>query len=94
MKLSLVTYLNTYIVFLQKTVHTGTPLVATDEFDDVIAKWKEDFDYIFLYSSEVFELPATHMIAGKCDGVVLAVKREKIPYVLCKSDSKYKEERM
>ena len=45
-----------------------------DEFDNAIAKWKEDFDYIFVYSSEVFELPATHIIAGKCDGVVLAVK--------------------
>lgn len=78
-----------------KTVHTGTPLVATDEFDHVIAKWKEDFDYIFLYSSEVFELPATHMIAGKCDGVVLAVKKRKdSPTYGAKSDSKYKEERM
>lgn len=66
-----------YCIPAKKTVHTGTPLVATDEFDDVIAKWKEDFDYIFLYSSEVFELPATHMIAGKCDGVVLAVKKRK-----------------
>ncbi|PRT08384.1 tyrosine protein kinase [Bacillus wiedmannii] len=64
-----------YCIPAQKTVHTGTPLVATDEFDHVMAKWKEDFDYIFLYSSEVFELPATHMIAGKCDGVVLAVKK-------------------
>ena len=43
----LVICLNTYIVFLQKTVHTGTPLVAMDEFDNAIAKWKEDFDYIF-----------------------------------------------
>ncbi len=66
-----------YCIPAKKTVHTGTPLVATDEFDYEIAKWKEDFDYIFLYSSEVFELPATHMIAGKCDGVVLAVKRRK-----------------
>ncbi|PHF11319.1 tyrosine protein kinase [Bacillus wiedmannii] len=66
-----------YCIPAQKTVHTGTPLVATDEFDHVIAKWKEDFDYIFLYSSEVFELPATRMIAGKCDGVVLAVKKRK-----------------
>ena len=73
----LVIYLNIYIVFLPKTVHTGTSLVATDEFDHVIGKWKEDFDYIFLYSSEVFELPATHIIAGKCDGVVLAVKKRK-----------------
>lgn len=48
-----------------------------DEFDNAIAKWKEDFDYIFVYSSEVFELPATHIIAGKCDGVVLAVKKQK-----------------
>ena len=55
-----------------------------DEFDNAIAKWKEDFDYIFVYSSEVFELPATHIIAGKCDGVVLAVKSEKIHYVQCK----------
>ena len=60
----LVICLNTYIVFLQKTVHTGTPLVAMDEFDNAIAKWKEDFDYIFFYSSEVFDLPATHIIAG------------------------------
>ena len=60
-----------------KTVHTGTPLVAMDEFDNAIAKWKEDFDYIFVYSSEVFELPATHIIAGKCDGVVLAVKSKR-----------------
>ena len=43
----LVIYLNIYIVFLQKTVHTGTSLVTTDEFDHVIGKWKEDFDYIF-----------------------------------------------
>ena len=77
MNLFLVICLNTYIVFLQKTVHTGTPLVAMDEFDNAIAKWKEDFDYIFVYSSEVFELPATHIIAGKCDGVVLAVKKQK-----------------
>lgn len=35
-----------------------------DEFDRAIAKWREDFDYIFLYSSEVFELPATHISAG------------------------------
>ncbi|HDR6273161.1 MULTISPECIES: CpsD/CapB family tyrosine-protein kinase [Bacillus] len=66
-----------YCIPAKKTVHTGTSLVATDEFDYVIAKWKEDFDYIFLYSSEVFELSATHMIAGKCDGVVLAVKKRK-----------------
>ena len=39
-------------------------LVAMDEFDNAIAKWKEDFDYIFFYSSEVFDLPATHIIAG------------------------------
>ena len=64
MNLFLVICLNTYIVFLQKTVHTGTPLVAMDEFDNAIAKWKEDFDYIFFYSSEVFDLPATHIIAG------------------------------
>lgn len=31
----------------------------------------------FLYSSEVFELPATHISAGKCDGVILAVKKRK-----------------
>ena len=86
----LVICLITYIVFLQKTVHTGTPLVAMDEFDNAIAKWKEDFDYIFVYSSEVFELPATHIIAGKCDGVVLAVKSKKIHYVHCKSNSGYK----
>ena len=67
-----------------KTVHTGTPLVAMDEFDNAIAKWKEDFDYIFFYSSEVFDLPATHIIAEKCDGVVLAVKSDKIHYVQCK----------
>lgn len=48
-----------------------------DEFDNVIDKWKEDFDYIFFYSSEVFELPATYIIAEKCDGVILAVKKRK-----------------
>ncbi|MBS9805475.1 CpsD/CapB family tyrosine-protein kinase [Bacillus cereus] len=72
---NLSTYL--YCIPAKKTVHTGTPLVAMDEFDSVIAKWKEDFDYIFFYSSEVFELPATHIIAEKCDGVVLAVKKRK-----------------
>lgn len=78
MNLFLVIYLNTYIVFLpKKTVHTGTTLVSMDEFDRAIAKWREDFDYIFLYSSEVFELPATHISAGKCDGVILAVKKRK-----------------
>ncbi|WP_140420775.1 CpsD/CapB family tyrosine-protein kinase [Bacillus cereus] len=66
-----------YYIPAKKTVHTGTPLVAMDEFDNAIAKWKEDFDYIFFYSSEVFDLPATHIIAGKCDGVVLAVKKRK-----------------
>ncbi|KMN44548.1 CpsD/CapB family tyrosine-protein kinase [Bacillus sp. LK2] len=66
-----------YCIPAKKTVHTGTPLVAMDEFDNVIAKWKEDFDYIFFYSSEVFEFPATHIIVGKCDGVVLAVKKRK-----------------
>ncbi|MBJ8052603.1 CpsD/CapB family tyrosine-protein kinase [Bacillus cereus] len=66
-----------YCIPAKKTVHTGTHLVAMDEFDNVIDKWKEDFDYIFFYSSEVFELPATHIIAGKCDGVVLAVKKRK-----------------
>ncbi|PFJ89545.1 tyrosine protein kinase [Bacillus cereus] len=66
-----------YCIPAKKTVHTGTPLVAMDEFDNAIVKWKEDFDYIFVYSSEVFELPATHIIAGKCDGVVLAVKKQK-----------------
>ncbi|KMN67942.1 tyrosine protein kinase [Bacillus cereus] len=66
-----------YCIPAKKTVHTGTPLVAMDEFDNAITKWKEDFDYIFVYSSEVFELPATHIIAGKCDGVVLAVKKQK-----------------
>lgn len=71
-----VLFLNIYIVFPQKTVHT-TPLVAMDEFDNVIDKWKEDFDYIFFYSSEVFELPATYIIAEKCDGVILAVKKRK-----------------
>ena len=83
----LVIYLNTYIVFLPKTVHTGTTLVSMDEFDRAIAKWREDFDYILLYSSEVFELPVTHISAGKCDGVILAVKSEKIPYVPCKSNN-------
>lgn len=48
-----------------------------DEFDNAIAKWKEDFDYIFFYCSEVFDLPATHIIAEKCDGMVLAVKKRK-----------------
>ncbi|EEM00001.1 Tyrosine-protein kinase (Capsular polysaccharide biosynthesis) [Bacillus mycoides DSM 2048] len=48
-----------------------------DEFDNVIDKWKVDFDYIFFYSSEVFELPATYIIAEKCDGVILAVKKRK-----------------
>lgn len=48
-----------------------------DEFDRAIAKWRENFDYILLYSSEVFELPATHISAGKCDGVILAVKKRK-----------------
>ncbi|OOR05104.1 tyrosine protein kinase [Bacillus cereus] len=66
-----------YCIPAQKTVHNGTPLVAMDEFDNVIDKWKEDFDYIFFYSSEVFELPATHIIAEKCDGVILAVKKRK-----------------
>ncbi|HDR7795228.1 TPA: CpsD/CapB family tyrosine-protein kinase [Bacillus luti] len=66
-----------YCIPAKKTTHTGTPLVAMDEFDNVIAKWKEDFDYIFFYSSEVFELPTTHIVAEKCDGVILAVKKRK-----------------
>ena len=66
-----------YCIPAKKTVHTGTTLVSMDEFDRAIAKWREDFDYIFLYSSEVFELPATHISAGKCDGVILAVKKRK-----------------
>lgn len=66
-----------YCIPAKKTVHTGTPLVAMDEFDIVIDKWKENFDYIFFYSSEVFELPATYIIAEKCDGVILAVKKRK-----------------
>lgn len=66
-----------YCIPAKKTVHTGTDLVSMDEFDRAIAKWREDFDYIFLYSSEVFELPATHISAGKCDGVILAVKKRK-----------------
>ncbi|WP_242214232.1 CpsD/CapB family tyrosine-protein kinase [Bacillus cereus group sp. BfR-BA-01383] len=66
-----------YCIPAKKTVHTGTPLVTMDEFDNVIAKWKEDFDYIFFYSSEVFALPATYIIAEKCDGVILAVKKRK-----------------
>ncbi|OTX28812.1 tyrosine protein kinase [Bacillus thuringiensis serovar brasilensis] len=66
-----------YCIPAKKTVHTGTNLVSMDEFDRAIAKWREDFDYIFLYSSEVFELPATHISAGKCDGVILAVKKRK-----------------
>ncbi|MGH0941452.1 CpsD/CapB family tyrosine-protein kinase [Bacillus mycoides] len=66
-----------YCIPAKKNVHTGTPLVAMDEFDNVIDKWKVDFDYIFFYSSEVFELPATYIIAEKCDGVILAVKKRK-----------------
>ncbi|CAM3863664.1 CpsD/CapB family tyrosine-protein kinase [Bacillus paramycoides] len=66
-----------YCIPAKKTVHIGTPLVAMDEFDNVIDKWKEEFDYIFFYSSEVFELPVTHFIAEKCDGVILAVKKRK-----------------
>ncbi|MFT0602555.1 CpsD/CapB family tyrosine-protein kinase [Bacillus cereus] len=66
-----------YCIPAKKTVHTGTTLVSMDEFDRAIAKWREDFDYIFLYSSEVFELPVTHISAGKCDGVILAVKKRK-----------------
>ncbi|OTY71581.1 tyrosine protein kinase [Bacillus thuringiensis serovar vazensis] len=66
-----------YCIPAKKTVYTGTTLVSMDEFDRAIAKWREDFDYIFLYSSEVFELPATHISAGKCDGVILAVKKRK-----------------
>ncbi|KXX98275.1 CpsD/CapB family tyrosine-protein kinase [Bacillus paranthracis] len=66
-----------YCIPAKKTVHTGTTLVSMDEFDRAIAKWREDFDYILLYSSEVFELPVTHISAGKCDGVILAVKKRK-----------------
>ncbi|KFN01678.1 tyrosine protein kinase [Bacillus clarus] len=66
-----------YCIPAQKTVHNGTPLVAMDEFDNVIDMWKDEFDYIFFYSSEVFELPATHIIAVKCDGIVLAVEKRK-----------------
>ncbi|KAB7641548.1 CpsD/CapB family tyrosine-protein kinase [Bacillus sp. B3-WWTP-C-10-D-3] len=66
-----------YCIPAKKTVHIGTTLVSMDEFDRAIAKWREDFDYIFLYSSEVFELPATHISAGKCDGMILAVKKRK-----------------
>lgn len=66
-----------YCIPAKKTVHTGTTLVSMDEFDRAIAKWREDFDYILLYSSEVFELPVTHISVGKCDGVILAVKKRK-----------------
>lgn len=64
-----------YYIPAQKTVHNGTTLVSMDEFDNLIHIWKGEFDYIFFYSSEIFDSSNTHIIAGKCEGVVLAVKK-------------------
>ncbi|MEH7460139.1 CpsD/CapB family tyrosine-protein kinase [Bacillus sp. JJ1127] len=64
-----------YYIPAQKTVHNGTTLVSMDEFDNLIHIWKGEFDYIFFYSSEIFDSSTTHIITGKCEGVVLAVKK-------------------
>ncbi|MDP7977898.1 CpsD/CapB family tyrosine-protein kinase [Bacillus sp. WLY-B-L8] len=66
-----------YCIPAKKSIDDSTKLLSLEVIDSFIEEWKQIFDYILFYTAETLEAPGSQIITKKCEGVLLAVKRNK-----------------
>ncbi|MGF9965816.1 CpsD/CapB family tyrosine-protein kinase [Bacillus rhizoplanae] len=64
-----------YCIPAKKIIDDSTKLLSLEVIDSLIEEWKQIFDFVLFYTSETLEEPASQIIAKKCEGVLLAIKR-------------------